>query len=56
MLRLVARGLTNKQVAARLSIAPKTAGNHVQNLYAKLGVSSRAAAALFSAEHDLLRE
>jgi HD-GYP domain-containing protein (c-di-GMP phosphodiesterase class II) len=56
VLRLVARGLTNKQVAARLSIAPKTAGNHVQNLYAKLGVSSRAAAALYAAEHDLLRE
>jgi DNA-binding CsgD family transcriptional regulator len=40
--------------AARLFISAKTAGRHVENLYAKIGVSSRAAAALFAMEHRLL--
>jgi HD-GYP domain-containing protein (c-di-GMP phosphodiesterase class II) len=54
VLRLLARGLQTKQVAARLGIAPKTADRHVQNVYAKIGVSSRAAAALFAMEHGLV--
>ncbi len=54
ILRLLARGLLNKQIARRLEIAPKTVGNHVQHIYAKIGVSSRAAAALFATEHGLL--
>jgi DNA-binding NarL/FixJ family response regulator len=54
VLGLVARGLTNRQVAARLGSAPKTVGNQVQAAYAKIGVSTRAAAALFAAEHGLL--
>ncbi len=54
VLGLVARGLTNRQVAARLGSAPKTVGNQLHSAYAKLGVSTRAAAALFAAEHDLL--
>jgi HD-GYP domain-containing protein (c-di-GMP phosphodiesterase class II) len=54
VLGLVARGRTNKQVAARLGSAPKTVGNQVQSAYAKIGVSTRAAAALFAAEHGLL--
>jgi HD-GYP domain-containing protein (c-di-GMP phosphodiesterase class II) len=54
VLGLIARGLTNRQVAQRLGSAPKTVGNQVQAAYAKIGVSTRAAAALFAAEHGLL--
>lgn len=55
VLRLIARGRTNREVARQLVIAPKTVGRHVENVYAKIGVSSRAAAAVFAMEHDLLR-
>jgi HD-GYP domain-containing protein (c-di-GMP phosphodiesterase class II) len=55
VLGLVARGLSNKEIAERLSIAPKTVRNHVEHIYAKIGVSSRAAAGLFASEHGLLR-
>ena len=54
MLRLLARGSTNRQVASRLGISPKTVGRHVEHVYAKAGVSSRAAAALFAVQHGLL--
>jgi HD-GYP domain-containing protein (c-di-GMP phosphodiesterase class II) len=54
ILRLVARGLLNKEIAKRLGITPKTVGNHVEHIYAKIGVSSRAAAGLFATEHGLL--
>ena len=54
VLRLIARGRSNRKVAERLFISPKTVGRHVENLYAKIGVSSRAAAALFAMEHRLL--
>jgi HD-GYP domain-containing protein (c-di-GMP phosphodiesterase class II) len=54
VVRLVARGLTNRQIAAELVISPRTAGHHVQHVYRKIGVSTRAAAALFAMEHDLL--
>ena len=54
MLRLIARGRSNREVAERLFISPKTVGRHVENVYAKIGVSSRAAAALFAMEHRLL--
>jgi HD-GYP domain-containing protein (c-di-GMP phosphodiesterase class II) len=56
VLRLLARGLTNKQMGAELGISPKTVGHHVESIYSKIGVSTRAAAALFAMEHDLLRE
>jgi HD-GYP domain-containing protein (c-di-GMP phosphodiesterase class II) len=52
--RLVAGGLSNPEIAARLVISRRTAEHHVQHVYAKLGVSSRAAVALFAHEHDLL--
>jgi len=45
--------LQTKQVARRLGISVKTADHHVQNAYAKIGVSTRAAAALFAMEHGL---
>jgi HD-GYP domain-containing protein (c-di-GMP phosphodiesterase class II) len=54
VLRLLARGLLNKEIARRLEISPKTVGNHVEHIYAKIGVSSRAAAGLFATEHGLL--
>ena len=56
VLVLLARGLSNKQIAERLVITPKTAGNHVEHIYAKIGASSRAAAALFAVQHGLLPE
>lgn len=54
VLQLLARGCSNKQIAARPIISPKTAGHHVQHIYDKLGVSTRAAATLFAMQHDLL--
>jgi HD-GYP domain-containing protein (c-di-GMP phosphodiesterase class II) len=54
VLALLARGLQTKQVARRLGISVKTADHHVQNAYAKIGVSTRAAAALFAMRHGLV--
>jgi HD-GYP domain-containing protein (c-di-GMP phosphodiesterase class II) len=54
VLRLVARGCSNAEIAGRLVIARRTAEHHVQHIYTKIGVSSRAAATLFALEHDLL--
>jgi HD-GYP domain-containing protein (c-di-GMP phosphodiesterase class II) len=53
VLAMVARGLLTKQVGARLGISPKTADRHLQNAYAKTGVSTRAAAAIFAMKHGL---
>lgn len=55
VLRLVARGLSNREIARALFVSPRTAEHHVQNIYAKIGTSTRAGAALFAMEHDLLR-
>jgi putative nucleotidyltransferase with HDIG domain len=55
VLRLVARGMSNREVAAELVISRRTAEHHVQHIYAKIGASTRAAAALFAMEHGLLR-
>lgn len=54
VLRLVARGLTNKEVATQLDISSKTAGNHLQNIFAKIGVTTRSAATLFAMQRGLL--
>jgi HD-GYP domain-containing protein (c-di-GMP phosphodiesterase class II) len=54
VVRLVARGLQTKQIARALEISPKTADQHIQNAYRKMGVSTRAATALFAMEHGLL--
>jgi DNA-binding NarL/FixJ family response regulator len=50
---LLARGLQTKQVARALGISVKTADRHIQNAYRKLGVSTRAGAALFAMQHGL---
>jgi HD-GYP domain-containing protein (c-di-GMP phosphodiesterase class II) len=54
VLRLLARGASTREIAAALVIAPKTADAHVQHIYTKAGVSTRAAATLFAMQHDLL--
>jgi DNA-binding NarL/FixJ family response regulator len=56
VLRLLAAGCSAPEIARRLVIAPKTVAHHVQHIYTKLGVSTRAAAALFAMEHGLLTE
>jgi HD-GYP domain-containing protein (c-di-GMP phosphodiesterase class II) len=53
-LGLVARGLSIRQIARELTIAPKTADGHIQRIYAKIGVSTRAGATLFALSHDLV--
>ena len=54
VLRLLALGLTTRQVADRLFITAKTADHHVQHVYTKIGVSTRGAAALFAIENGIL--
>jgi HD-GYP domain-containing protein (c-di-GMP phosphodiesterase class II) len=56
VLRLLARGLSNKEIAQRLSISPKTVGNHADHIYAKIDAQSRAAAAYFAMQQGLLPE
>jgi HD-GYP domain-containing protein (c-di-GMP phosphodiesterase class II) len=53
VLCLVASGQTMKEIGRSLGISPKTADNHIQNLYAKIGVRTRAGATLFAIEHGL---
>lgn len=54
VLRLVTHGLSNRDIARRLGISPRTVDRHVADVYERIGVSSRAAAALFSIEHGLV--
>jgi HD-GYP domain-containing protein (c-di-GMP phosphodiesterase class II) len=54
VLRLVARGLSNREMAHRLELSERTVHHHIQHVYHKLGVSTRAAATLFAMQHDLL--
>lgn len=54
VLRVLARGLSMKEIARRLGISPKTVDNHLQNLYGKIGVKTRAGATLFAIEHGLV--
>lgn len=53
VLRLVASGTTNREIAEILFISERTVHRHVSNIFVKLGVTSRAAAAAFAVEHDL---
>lgn len=54
VLRLIARGNSVKQIAQQLTISPKTVDSHIQHIYDKIGVSTRAGATLFAVEHHLL--
>jgi DNA-binding CsgD family transcriptional regulator len=54
VLRLVARGLSNQEIATALVISEHTARRHLQNIFAKIGVSSRAAATAYAFQHDLM--
>jgi HD-GYP domain-containing protein (c-di-GMP phosphodiesterase class II)/DNA-binding CsgD family transcriptional regulator len=54
VLGLLAGGLTNAQVAAALYISPKTVGAHVEHVYRKIGVSTRAAATAFALGNELV--
>ena len=54
MLRLIARGMSSKQIAASLSLSPKTVRNHTEHIYAKTGAGNRVTASLFAVEHGLL--
>jgi DNA-binding CsgD family transcriptional regulator len=54
VLRLVAAGRSNREIAASLVISEHTVARHIQNIFATLGVSSRTAASAFAFEHDLV--
>jgi HD-GYP domain-containing protein (c-di-GMP phosphodiesterase class II)/DNA-binding CsgD family transcriptional regulator len=54
VLRLLAAGRSNREIAAELVISPRTAEHHVQDVYARIGVATRAGAALYAMEHGLL--
>ncbi len=54
VLRLVARGLTDAQVAEALVISPRTVNAHLRSIYSKLNITSRHAATLFVLEHHLM--
>lgn len=53
VLRLAARGLTTQTIADQLFISPKTADHHIQHIYNKIGVSTRAAAALWAMQNSV---
>jgi HD-GYP domain-containing protein (c-di-GMP phosphodiesterase class II)/DNA-binding CsgD family transcriptional regulator len=55
VLRLAARGHTTQQIADRLYISPKTADHHIQHIYGKINVSTRAAAALWAMQHTVVQ-
>jgi HD-GYP domain-containing protein (c-di-GMP phosphodiesterase class II) len=54
VLRLIAQGLSTRKIGEALVISPKTADHHIQHIYNKIGVSTRAAATLFAMQHNLL--
>lgn len=54
VLGLLARGLSNREIAEQLVISPKTASNHIEHIYSKAGVTNRARASLFAAKHGLI--
>ena len=54
VLRLLARGMSSREISARLVISPKTARNHIEHIYTKTGATSRVTAGLFAVQHGLL--
>ena len=55
VLRLIAAGMTNNEIAAELFLSAKTVSRHLSNIFTKIGVSTRAAATAFAFEHHLVR-
>jgi DNA-binding NarL/FixJ family response regulator len=53
VLRLIAQGLTNAQVAEQLTISPRTVDAHLTSIYGKIGVNSRSAATRYAIDHQL---
>jgi HD-GYP domain-containing protein (c-di-GMP phosphodiesterase class II) len=56
VLKLLARGMSNKEIASTLFISAKTVANHIEHIYAKINTSSRAGAGLFAMQNGLLPE
>lgn len=56
VLRLLTRGLSNRDIAEKLRISRKTAGSHIEHIYTKTGVRNRAGASLFAMRHGLMIE
>lgn len=54
VLRLIARGLSNRQMAQQLGVSEKTIGTHITHIYEKIGCSTRSAATLFAVQHHLV--
>ena len=54
VLVLIARGASTQQVSRMLHITPKTAGNHIERIYSKIGATSRSTATLFAMQHGML--
>ena len=54
VLRLLVRGLSNREIAEELVISRRTAGSHVEHIYTKIGASNRAQASLFAMRHGLM--
>jgi DNA-binding CsgD family transcriptional regulator len=55
VLSLAARGLTTREISEQLVISPKTADHHIQHIYNKIGVSTRAGAALWAIQNEVVR-
>jgi HD-GYP domain-containing protein (c-di-GMP phosphodiesterase class II) len=56
VLRLLARGLTNREIAEALTISRRTAGSHIEHIYTKTGATNRATAGLFAMTHGLMSD
>jgi HD-GYP domain-containing protein (c-di-GMP phosphodiesterase class II) len=56
VLRLLARGLSTKEIAGQLGVSPKTASNHIEHIYGKINANNRVAASLFAVQQGLLPE
>ncbi len=54
VLRLVVTGASNRQIAQELVVSEKTVAHHLEHIYDKFGISSRAAAVFFAMEHELI--
>ena len=54
VLKLIAEGLFNKEIAYKLSISEKTVKNHVSNIFKKIGVSDRTQAAVYAIKNNIV--